>query len=239
MLNGILYHFINDMRKNPVFHLYGEYMIITKIEKQKKNNKRSSVFLDDKFAFGIDDFDLFKLKLKVGIEISNEELENIRNTVIFTAAKEYAVQLTTRSSYTKKTIIEKLKMRDYDDFIIDKTIAFLEEYKLVDDFDYVSKLNNIDLKYKESEFNIIVDNLIINKNDKLSITGKSGQGKTSVINLILGNISTYKGTINIDDYNIKDARLDIGVVSQEIELFNMSITNTSKSLYQINNLKSI
>jgi len=148
MLNGILYHFINDMRKNPVFHLYGEYMIITKIEKQKKNNKRSSVFLDDKFAFGIDDFDLFKLKLKVGIEISNEELENIRNTVIFTAAKEYAVQLTTRSSYTKKTIIEKLKMRDYDDFIIDKTIAFLEEYKLVDDFDYARRYINDAYKYK-------------------------------------------------------------------------------------------
>ena len=93
---------------------------------------------------------------------------------------------------------------------------------MLDTFDKI-ELKNIALKYKESKFDIIIDSLIINKNDKISITGKSGQGKTSVINLILGNINTYKGTINIDNYDIKDARLDIGVVSQEIELFNMSI----------------
>jgi len=39
----------------------------------------------------------------------------------------------------------------------------------------------------------------------------------------LGNISSYNGTVLIDEYNLKDFRLDIGVVSQEIELFNMSI----------------
>ena len=85
------------------------------------------------------------------------------------------------------------------------------------------ELKNIILKYKETSFDIIIDDLIINKNDKISITGKSGQGKTSVINLILGNISSYNGKITIDNYNLKDVRLDIGIVSQEIELFNMSI----------------
>ncbi len=98
----------------------------------------------------------------------------------------------------------------------------VDERILLDTFNKI-ELKNIDLKYKESKFDIIVDDLTINRNDKISITGKSGQGKTSVINLILGNINTYKGTINIDNYNIKDARLDIGVVSQEIELFDMSI----------------
>jgi len=85
------------------------------------------------------------------------------------------------------------------------------------------ELDNIVLNYKESTFDIVVNNLTINKNDKVSITGKSGQGKTSVISLILGNISSYNGTVLIDEYNLKDFRLDIGVVSQEIELFNMSI----------------
>lgn len=98
----------------------------------------------------------------------------------------------------------------------------VDERKVLNNFDKI-ELKNIDLKYKESKFDIIVDDLTINKNDKISITGKSGQGKTSVINLILGNINTYKGTIKIDDYDIKDVRLDIGIVSQEIELFNMTI----------------
>ena len=98
----------------------------------------------------------------------------------------------------------------------------LDNRKILDTFDVI-KLNNIKLRYKESNFDIIVKNMTINKNDKLSITGKSGQGKTSIINLILGNISTYEGSVMIDDYDLKECRLDIGVVSQEIELFNMSI----------------
>ena len=98
----------------------------------------------------------------------------------------------------------------------------VDDRKVLDSFEKI-ELNHINLKYKESKFNIIIDHMNIQKGDKISITGKSGQGKTSVINLILGNISSYQGNITIDNYDLKDARLDIGVVSQEIELFNMSI----------------
>ena len=98
----------------------------------------------------------------------------------------------------------------------------LDERKIINSFDKIT-LENIKIKYKESNFDIIVDKMIINNNDKVSITGKSGQGKTSIINLILGNISTYSGNIFIDKSNLKNVRLDIGVVSQEIELFNMTI----------------
>lgn len=97
-----------------------------------------------------------------------------------------------------------------------------DDRKILKTFNKI-ELENVILRYKESSFDITIDNLIINKNDKISITGKSGQGKTSVINLILGNISSYKGKITIDNYDLKENRLDIGIVSQEIELFNMSI----------------
>lgn len=85
------------------------------------------------------------------------------------------------------------------------------------------QLSDIVIQYPKSNLEIKVDNLIINDNDKISITGQSGQGKTSIINLILGNIDSYKGQISIDGKDLKDAKLDIGTVSQEIELFNMSI----------------
>ncbi len=98
----------------------------------------------------------------------------------------------------------------------------LDDRKVLNEFNKI-ELNHINLKYKESTFDIIVDHMEINPKDKVSITGKSGQGKTSIINLILGNISTYQGQVKIDDYDLKEARLDIGVVSQEIELFNMTI----------------
>ncbi len=85
------------------------------------------------------------------------------------------------------------------------------------------KLSNIVIQYPKSNLEIKVNSFIINKDDKVSITGQSGQGKTSIINLILGNIGSYKGEVLIDDKTINDVKIDIGVVSQEIELFNMSI----------------
>lgn len=98
----------------------------------------------------------------------------------------------------------------------------LDNRKEVKSFKEIT-LSDIVIQYPTSNLEIKVDNLIINNNDKISITGQSGQGKTSIINLILGNIDSYKGQVLIDSKNLKDVKLDIGTVSQEIELFNMSI----------------
>ena len=116
------------------------------------------------------------------------------------------------SWYELKAIKNKLK------FIFKK----LDNRKEINTFNEI-KLFNVIIQYPKSNLEIKVDNFIINKNDKISITGQSGQGKTSIINLILGNISSFKGQVFIDDKNLNDVKLDIGVVSQEIELFNMSI----------------
>jgi ABC-type bacteriocin/lantibiotic exporter with double-glycine peptidase domain len=105
---------------------------------------------------------------------------------------------------------------------IKELFSDIDNRKILSNFNKI-ELDNLIIKYKESKFNIYVNNLLINKHDKILIAGRSGQGKTSVLNLILGNISSYKGTAKIDDHDLKEAKLDIGVVSQEIELFNMSI----------------
>lgn len=85
------------------------------------------------------------------------------------------------------------------------------------------KLDNVNITYPKSNLNIVIPELIINKKDKVSLTGKSGEGKTTLVNFILGNIETFSGNITIDGNQLKDNLLDIGVVSQETELFNMSI----------------
>ena len=116
------------------------------------------------------------------------------------------------SWYELKAIKKKLK----------SVFKELDNRKELKNFNQI-ELTNIVIQYPKTNLKIEVPKFTINKLDKISITGKSGQGKTSVINLILGNISSYKGKIEFDNNSINDTKLDIGVVSQETELFNTTI----------------
>ncbi len=117
-------------------------MKITKIEQQKKNTKRMSVFIDGEFSFGIDSFALLSLRLEEDDEISEERLAVIKNTAVFEDAKNYAANLISRRSYTQKAMREKLKSHIGDTQIIEKTISFLKEYKLIDDYDYAVRASH-------------------------------------------------------------------------------------------------
>ncbi len=117
-------------------------MRITKIEPQKRQKNRSSVYLDDSFAFGIDDFDLFKLKLSVGQDISEECLTGIRETVLVSSAKNYGMKLCAARSYTKAGLKRKMTEKGFGEWEIELTLSFLEEYRLLDDEEYVRRFVN-------------------------------------------------------------------------------------------------
>ena len=52
-------------------------MIITKIELQKKNKDRASIYIDEKFAFGVHINIVYDLHLKKGMEMTDELREEI------------------------------------------------------------------------------------------------------------------------------------------------------------------
>ncbi len=114
-------------------------MKITKIEPQKKNKNRSSVYLDGDFAFGIDDFDVLRLKLAEGMELDEESLAKIRETVVLSSAKNYGMKLACARSYTEAALKRKMREKGYDDWAIEKTAAFLKEYRLLDDEEYARR----------------------------------------------------------------------------------------------------
>ncbi len=114
-------------------------MKVTKIEEQKKNKSRLSVFIDGEFSFGADRFTVMSLHLAEGDEISSARLSQIKNTAVFEDAKNYAANLVSQRSYTEKAMKEKLITRIGDEEIVEKTIAFLKEYKLIDDTDYARR----------------------------------------------------------------------------------------------------
>ena len=64
-------------------------------------------------------------------------------------------------------------------------------------------LENVSFKYKGSE-NIILDNvnLAINKGEKVGFYGKTGSGKSTLIDLIMGLLLPTKGEIKIDGIRV-------------------------------------
>lgn len=73
-------------------------------------------------------------------------------------------------------------------------------------------------------------NLKINPQETIAFIGKTGSGKSSIVNLLLGFITPERGEVLINgenylNYNIKDIRYHVGYVTQESFLFSDSIYN--------------
>ena len=61
-------------------------MTVTKIEQQKKDKSRYSVYIDGEFAFGLIMEDILYFKLREGQEISDETYEYIMDTTLYIKA---------------------------------------------------------------------------------------------------------------------------------------------------------
>lgn len=88
---------------------------------------------------------------------------------------------------------------------------------------------NISFYHSRKKKNYVIKNLNfeIKKNQITGIFGKSGSGKSTIINLILGFIEPYKGQIFIDGKNLKEIKYEfrnnIGYVPQETFLLDQTL----------------
>ena len=92
------------------------------------------------------------------------------------------------------------------------------------------EFKNINFSYKEGKQVLKDFNLIINKGEKIALVGKTGAGKTTIVNLFMNFYEGYTGEILIDGVNIKDIdknvyRKKISMVLQDTWLFEDSIKN--------------
>lgn len=65
--------------------------------------------------------------------------------------------------------------------------------------DILIQIKNLKFKYhkKQKDYDLIIDDLKIEKNKIISLLGSSGSGKTTLLNLLLGYIKPQTGTIDI------------------------------------------
>ena len=91
------------------------------------------------------------------------------------------------------------------------------------------EFKNVKFKYSKDEDYVLKDlDLTIEPNKKVAIIGRSGNGKSTIFNLLLRYFDATKGKILIDGVNIKDLteeslRKNISIIRQSPFLFNLSI----------------
>lgn len=92
----------------------------------------------------------------------------------------------------------------------------------------VIEFKNVSFAYPDEENTLNEFNLTIKPNEKVAIVGASGQGKSTLFNLLTRIFDVNSGKIFIDNVNIKDLkeselRKNISIIRQEPFIFNRSI----------------
>jgi len=125
-----------------------------------------------------------------------------------------------RLKFYEKTVDSLLKELNLFSFI--KTNNELQKLENLD-FNKNIKLENICFKYKKNRQTLKNINMIIPQFSKIGIAGKTGSGKTTLIDIIIGLLNPSSGRILIDDKilsinNILSWKKKIGYVPQQIYL---------------------
>lgn len=109
---------------------------ITKIEVQKRNKNRVSVFLNHEYTFSCSSELVYSYKLKVGNKVDLEYLKDLAQEDNFLCCKNDAMRVIEKSYKTEKEMYDKLINKGYDESVVKKTIEFLKSYSFVDDLKY-------------------------------------------------------------------------------------------------------
>ena len=98
-------------------------------------------------------------------------------------------------------------------------------------FDTAIKLNDVSFAYKDEPDRSVVKSVAfdIHKNTSVAISGKSGAGKTTLVDIILGLLKPTEGSVTCDDIdinsNVKGWRDNLSYVPQNIYLMDDTIRN--------------
>ncbi len=109
---------------------------ITDIAPQKRNRSRVSVFIDDEFICGLDAVTAAAARIKIGDEISAEELKAIVRKSEINSAFERGVSFLSSVPRSRREIYKHLVDKGYDRDVAEEALHRLDDYKYTDDRAY-------------------------------------------------------------------------------------------------------
>lgn len=147
------------------------FRMISKIEPQKRKG-RYNIYINDEFAFGVDEEVLLRFMLTKGLHVDQELEEKIKNEDSFYKAYQKTLNYLSYSLRTEKQIRDYLVKKELEHFT-DRILDKLKSARLIDDAifaqSYVRSMANVnqkgpsniiqDLKQKGVSENIIFDAL--------------------------------------------------------------------------------
>jgi regulatory protein len=106
---------------------------ITQISEQKRRPNRRNVFLDGAFAFGCNLNVIAKFRLRIGMQLSAEEIAQIQLGEVKQECFDAAIRFLESRLHSRAELRKKLARREYGDAVLDATLDDLSRLGYVDD----------------------------------------------------------------------------------------------------------
>lgn len=111
-------------------------MKITSIKAQKRKQDRVSIYIDDQFSFGLSQDISYKFHLTVGMEITDEFINEILMKEEERKVLDSALNFLSYRARSEKELYTRLTQKEYpNDFII-KAISYCKEYGYINDKEF-------------------------------------------------------------------------------------------------------
>ncbi|MCI0448262.1 MAG: RecX family transcriptional regulator [Chlorobi bacterium] len=115
-------------------------MLVTKIEKQKKNRKRWNIYVNDEFFCGLFEDTILKYGLRKDDDVPEGKLNEIKDFDEYIYAKKISYDFLSYRIRTVSEIKKKLKSKKISGNTIDKVLAHLNELRLTNDEEFAKQL---------------------------------------------------------------------------------------------------
>ncbi len=113
-------------------------VVITKISIQKNATDGYNIFLNDRYAFSVDEQVLIQYQLKKGKQLSELELMQIQSEDEIRKAYNVATQYLSFRMRAKQEVRTYLERKEYEERVIDAVLQKLTDQQYIDDVEFAT-----------------------------------------------------------------------------------------------------
>lgn len=107
--------------------------VITQITEQKSRANRRNIYIDNAFAFGVNENVVARFRLRVGLSLTADQIASIERGEVRQECFDKAMASLGRRMHSRSELAKRLSKFEFGQSIIDSVLDQLQELKYVDD----------------------------------------------------------------------------------------------------------